>query len=173
MWYLAIVERYGYRPRTRAHMMALFKRSFMNYLHDLANYRKRLIDVEMAISLTLTDEYGVERPLEVSDAGAGADEITMLAALGTAPGPVQTLLSFAATDAGAKALRESPYHFCKCGCGARETTDERLGRLIGASPAFDYRAAIKNFLNGEPTNVAVMLLCGELDRAAQAKGLTV
>lgn len=171
MWYFATVARYGYRPRTRAHIMALFKRTFINYLHDLSNYKKKLIDVETAISMTIADEAGIERTIEVSDEGASADEITLLAALTTAPEPVQRLLSFAATDAGAKALRESPYRFCKCGCRARETTNQRLGRLIGRSGTFDYQKAVTRFLAGHSSpDLAVTMVCDELDYAAVEAG---
>jgi hypothetical protein len=94
----------------------------------------------------------------------------MLAGLSTAPEPVQRLLAFAASDEGAKALRESPYRFCTCGCKARETTNQRLGRLIGRSGSFDYRRAVTDFLAGRPQsrNVAATILCNELDYAERA-----
>jgi hypothetical protein len=85
---------------------------------------------------------------------------------------VQRLLSFAATDEGAKALRESPFRFCPCGCKARETTNQRLGRLIGRNGSYDYRRAIKAFLAGQPQpSVAASILCEELDGAALLAGV--
>lgn len=172
LWYYATIARYGYRPRTRAHIMSLFKRTFMNYLHDLANYRSRLIDVETAFSLITADENGNERTLEVTDDGVAASEVLLQADWHTAPEPVQRLLTFATSDDGAKVLRESPYHFCTCGCGGRETTDQRIGRLIGCSGSFDYRKALTKFLGGEPQsqNVAATIFCDELDYAMRTVG---
>lgn len=177
LWYYATVARYCYRPRTRAHVMALFKRTFTNYLHDLANYKRRLIDVETAFSLIIEaedkDNSLREGRVEVSDDGQAASEMFLLAGLSTAPEPVQRLLTFAASDSGAKALRESPYRHCACGCGARETTDQRLGRLIGRSRTFNYRRALKAFVAGEPRNYLADLLGDELDHAAAAAGIHI
>lgn len=151
VWWWDTVRRYGYRPRSRAHMMSLFKRSFMNYITDLANHRRKYFDIETAISMSHANEEPDAEPLDASDEGVGAAEIILQADLANAPEPLRRLLTFASTDAGAKILREYPYRFSTNGSGARETTNERLGRLLGTSRTFDYKAALKAFFAGDPS----------------------
>lgn len=113
--------------------MALFKRVFLNRLHDMANVKTRDIDEICAARLTAPGDDGAEQVMERFAAPAGIE--AGVAALASAPKYVQDAVALFATDAGVRRLR-SAYRKVPSGRWLRrETLNERLCRLTGYDPA--------------------------------------
>lgn len=150
LWYLMIVDRYCKRPRTRKHVMALFKTSFMRYLTDLANKRTRYESIEQAFSLYHTIDDGGDMLHGVSDNGAGVLDIEVAAVIAQAPEPVRKVIQALMTDDGAKRFRALDRYRLD---GTREVTSERLARIAGIPECSDLLAKIRRYLErGETQN---------------------
>lgn len=115
-----------------AHLMGMFKRFYLNHLHDLSKQRTRapseLLECDLLAAASNRGEVGAALLWE---ALCGCDSDTpMWELLSSAPTTVQQVLRLFADDKMLKKLR-APYRRRKTG---RETTNERLCRLTGYDP---------------------------------------
>jgi hypothetical protein len=109
-----------------AHIMRLFQRCFINYLHDIATKRTR----ELAIMQALP-------PLEPIPNNTDA-----LLALAKAPPLIRQFLHRVMTDDAACAELRKPY--LRKGTH-RETVNERLCRVAGVPPNLDFTKQLLEF----------------------------
>lgn len=146
IWY-KVVNHYEVKPnrqRLRPHLMALFKRSYMNHLHDLANERTALEEAlvsDLILRSAETSEYDIwDRYVRAPEDGLSHSQL--LAEM--EPVAKQALIMLE-SDAGAEMMRR-PYR--RRLDGTRETTDERVSSLIGVKDGA--MIALENALRGAP-----------------------
>lgn len=147
-WY-RIVEKYETntgRVRSRPHLMKLFKRSFLNHIHDLSR-NKRVARVEVkaddvkpnrvgqSLARSMDREGSEGEPLAVFDVwgalGCNVDLGEYARMIVDAPVALRSLLQALIFGAGTRAS-QSEYRVRTD--GTRETTNARLCRLVGANP---------------------------------------
>lgn len=149
--YHRIVTRYAETAKTRAQIMALFKRVFHMRLHDLANARTK------SVPEVLYSDIAVEGASEAAvweRLVATADTDFMFFV--EAPKPVRDVLSVLQTERGIRRLRARPRH--RADTGQRWTLNDRLCGLLGVDPkSVDLATALRNYLLGiaDETNPAV------------------
>lgn len=119
------------------HRMALFKRTYTNYIHDLSTSRTKSVAEFLASDLTPQDAEGGERSemIAASIPCPHSDMVSVGAILATAPERVRRVLALFADDEDRVALR-SAYRLRRIGKRlVRETLNERLCRILGYDPA--------------------------------------
>lgn len=140
--------RYAHRIEKRSHFMGLFKRIFLNRIHDLANQRSRIEESgfgEIAASQIMPPDGSVEATLEWHG-GIAEDQGELVSTLHNAPEEIRHLL--AAIDTGEL---NQPYkkggrnpktgRFIKY----RETTSEYLNRIL-KTKGVDYERELRTLL---------------------------
>lgn len=127
VWY-RVVQKYEVeagRVRSRPHLMRLFKRSFINHIHQLAkNKTVASFEIKAADLITFADPWSVLAP--AFDVGEYARVVV------DAPKAVRPLLRRLLFGAPSPVLRARPRFRAD---GTRTTTNERMCRLVGADPA--------------------------------------
>lgn len=135
-------QRYWHKVKNKRHAQALVKIVFMNRITDLANERTAGDDV--AISQIAAE--GRENEALEFLAGGFEGDAEMRVALASAPDEIKQLLRLMsdpiALDKLKGPLRRYPG-------GLRETTSQRLARMIGC-PEMDFEALLREVLNPEP-----------------------
>jgi hypothetical protein len=114
--YYRIADRYREAITSRAHMMSLFKVSFINHVHDLAKAKMRYPEVP------IDDFMGVLL-------GNNLEDVSLIQA--SLPREVRAFLRQLQTERGRKHISK-PYTVSKKG---RETTNKRWCRIVGADPS--------------------------------------
>jgi len=138
------VDRTNQKPLTKAHLMSLFKTSFLNDITDKAKHRTRQPETTLA---DLTEDPDYESFLNRLKSCRVAEDIVSQVYIRQAPAILLRVLELQHTDAGRKRLRV-PYRIRKN--GKRETMNERLCRLVGIdNKAVDLVAMLKQYL--QPT----------------------
>lgn len=136
-----------HRIRPRKHIMALFMRTYSNHIHDLSKgetRRPKEVRILDAIKPTrgapLQNEYNAWQALERE---CDASEFDRLVA--EAPAILRSLLRVILADGQSPRLRAQ---FRIGSDGERETTNQRLCKLIGANPdEYDYATALRSYLH--------------------------
>lgn len=130
--YWAIV-RHRYHDKSIPHLMSLFKRAFLNHLHDLANNRTLQTELPFAAMPDMVVEEAMDNePCPFAE---------MVRLLAEAPAQVNTLISRLMADP--TPLRRA-YHRQ---ADRIETTNERLCAMIGLDPfSVDLHAAMRSSL---------------------------
>lgn len=172
MWYYMTEKRYSKTVKSRSHMMALFKTSFQNYIHDLANPKRQRTPNEVTFSDL---DGGGDGDLSVEDLvdirayrafSIGVASVDVGIVLVDAPERVRAALELLLSDEGAKKLR-SAYRVrganqvnndkverarsvrVRVLC-VRETLNERLCRLLGYDPkTVNITKEIREYLSGD------------------------
>src|ERR1039458_4539334 len=114
--YFCIINHKYPNVTSRAHMMRLFQRSFINHLHDLAEMRTKRPTPE---------------PLTIENGGemiSGFLDAAFQTFIAQAPAHIRSVLVLFNTEDGCRKLRAA--HRIRPG-GTRETRNERWCRLIG------------------------------------------
>jgi hypothetical protein len=151
--YLRILRRYP-EVTDKPAVMALFKRAFINHIHDLSK-KKSKHSVEQVEELAARRRRPGRRvrvqqvfdwehsPL---DPGISDPEMaTFRAFLSKAPKPVQDVIALLTKDDTREALRAQ---YRVRNDGTRETVNERLCRLCGYDPAqFDLAFLVRRYLS--------------------------
>jgi hypothetical protein len=129
----------------RAHIMGLFKRIYLNHIHDLSKRRTRgPVEVLECDLLTRQTDSNDESPLLWESLCAVDSEQDFFDLIASAPTPVQQILNLFTTEASCKLLR-APYRWRH---GTRETFNERLCRMLGYSPdQIDLAGILRGYLN--------------------------
>lgn len=152
---VARYERATGRVRRRSHLMSLFKRTYSNHIHDLSKGKTRQ-PVEVKITdIAVRSNRGVGIPRHIrEDQGemlswnyldVPGDLFEYERLIIEAPPILKNLLTVLLQDGPSATLRAA-YRVART--GERETTNERLCRLIGANPAdYDYASALRSFLS--------------------------
>jgi cytochrome c oxidase assembly factor CtaG len=135
MCWWKVIRRYP-DAKDRPHIMRLFQITFSNYVHDLAKERTSQLDAPIAS--ILIGEATEEKFLDQHETGDYA--------------PTAFAHASAAVRAILKVINQSPERLRKPARrhsdGSRETTNERLCRMIGADPrSIDLIAEIKYCLS--------------------------
>jgi len=139
-----VVTKKSRRVRSRKHIMSLFQRTYINHINDLS--KLRTINVVEHLAFDLVVDPAVEDIWDVMSP-EGSDLMDFEKLIGEAPKILRSLLQAIVAD-GSQFLLAAPYRVRRCG---RETTNERLCRLIGADPAkFDLATMLKQYLRHEP-----------------------
>lgn len=122
-----------------AHFMALFKRSYTNYIHNLANQRRRgIVTVSHA---EIEEDSGV--PV---DTGVAFEEASLAVRLSQAPMVVKNLLSAFDTEDGRRALQAR----LRVRSKYKQTENERLCLIAGADPdAIDMEWELRDAISAE------------------------
>lgn len=125
--------------RTRGHINSTFKRSFKNHIHDLANQRSRNPKETRFTELVTIDapDTVIENLLP-----AEYEQQSFNAMVNEAPALVRELVKLFATDEGRQRLRAV---YRVRANGRRETTNERLQRLVGVGPNVDCVALLQGY----------------------------
>lgn len=139
-----IVDHYERKPgriRRRAHLMALFKTAYLNFIHGLAKRRTKASDEVHVASLyprlDVPDDILWDHYIMVEDDLDHARLVT------EAPPMLRAILG--KLDAGRCAALRSLYRVFAD--GTRETLNDRLCRLAGVDPdAFDLATQLKAYL---------------------------
>lgn len=154
--YHRVVTKYA-GTKSRAHIMALFKRVYYNHLHDLANERSHSVPETLYADIApdgVCEEAVWERLLSVVD--------TDLVFYSEAPRPVRELLSAISSDRGRKRLRsrsrvrttpDSPPTRVRTNRTAsieiRPTLNEKFCSLLGCDPSkIDLVSSLRSYLTG-------------------------
>jgi len=117
-------------------IMALFKRTYINHLHDISKKRTKQIDV--AISSIVSDEHVTD--FFERNGGEDDDFSNLL----LAPELVKATLFALSRPSAIKVLRS---RYRKYADGTRETTNERLCRLVGLDPSmFSLHSVLRSYL---------------------------
>ena len=116
--YTRIVQRYGH-VKDRRHIMGLFKRAYVNHIHDLAKKKTR--------TSPEIRESDLGAPIDQTSASLYATPDTS-PVLATLPPIVRKAIVAIQTS---PELREA---YRRNANGTRETTHERLCRVLGVSP---------------------------------------
>jgi hypothetical protein len=134
-------QRIPNRVRLTPHIMALFKTTFTNHIHDLAKYRTRNEPLRVRVSDMGSDG---DTENDIWDhVSRGIDVFDFERLIGEAPTHVAKLLR-AIMAAGSEFLLAKPYS--RRGA-RRETTNERLCSLIGEDPQqVDLATELHDFL---------------------------
>lgn len=126
MVFLLVKQKYEGRGFTDSHISNLFKRSFINHIHDLSNKRTRQA-FEVPEIVTNEDDDEVTRTVP------GDPELqTIGLMIAKAPREIRAVLDILVSDAGRKRLR-APFRHSPT--GSRETMNDRLCRLAGVDPS--------------------------------------
>lgn len=140
------------RVRNRAHLMRLFKRSFLNHIHDLSK-SKTVARCEVHAIDMVANNVG-EFWHDVWDFVAPArnvEEFNLLIA--EAPAPIKPLLR-ALVDAASLPIMRALYRVAAD--GTREMVNDRLCRLVGVDPTqSDLATELRAYLSHEPSAGAV------------------
>lgn len=141
-----VVDRYGGTPgMSMPWMMSLFKVTFIGHINTITKAQTRRPSLIFECEL-----HCLKDPPFVLEA-LGGEEMAMggfLERMQNAPPEVRKLLEVITTDEGCARWRRP----LRRRAGHRETTNERLCKLIGADPeALDLVTMLKNFLVGEET----------------------
>lgn len=116
--------RYASTVENKSHFMALVKTAYLHRIADLANARTRTMEIALS---QIVAEGKDDEALELLS-GVTFPEAEMVACLLSAPREVRAYLAAISDPDVAKRLR-SPYR--KRLDGTRETTKERMSRVIG------------------------------------------
>lgn len=114
----------------RAHIMRLFQITYINHIHDLSTKRTRTIEVLLDDSQWQYMESKTDHDLN-----------TIQIMLTQAPPLIRRVLALLTTEEGCSALRCN-YSFIGV---RRETTNERLCRLIGEPAGIDVRGIFESY----------------------------
>lgn len=133
--YQRIVIRY-HNVRTPKHIMALYKRTFINHIHDLSKKRTKSIKEKLACDeakqFDADGNYSDTELWHRLGGDSGQTELgALMASIARAPEPIKQVLQMLTTEQGRRYLSR-PYRLREAG---RETRNERLCRLIGIDPA--------------------------------------
>lgn len=159
--YHRVVSRYS-QTKSRAHIMALFKRVYHNHLHDLANERSHSVAEVLYADLissaggpsVLSEEQVWERLLAVAD--------TDLVFMAEAPRPIRDLLSAVTSERGIRRMRSrqrvrttpdpEPTRIRlkrKIQIEPRQTLNDKFCSLLGYDPSkVDLVAVLRAYLLG-------------------------
>jgi DNA-directed RNA polymerase specialized sigma24 family protein len=118
-------DRYG-GDLDRRHFMSLLQRTYLNRITDMARERTRLHEVPVSA-------LAVEKPHDTFEHLCGeASDATLLAALFVrAPEELRMLIATALSETGQRVLDATPFLWRD---GERETSNERLCRILGLDP---------------------------------------
>lgn len=127
--YYRVVKKYPH-VNERRHLMALFQRTYLGHIHDLANSRTRLNELPVS-SLVLDPD---KDPLDFLEhlCGPVFEHSSFMIELSEMPKPVHAVLLLYSSDEMLEKLRR-PYRRYETG---RETLNSRLCRLSGYNPAW-------------------------------------
>lgn len=126
MHYIRILRKYS-DVKDKPHIMSLFQRTFINHIHDLS--KRRTLQTEQTFSSMAVDDATENSILDRLGFSESLSEVA--AVLWDAPKPVLDALSVLMSDRGRRALQS---HYRRRLNGTRETTNERLCRLVGCDP---------------------------------------
>ncbi len=121
VWY-KVVNHYAWRPRGRAHIMALFKTAYVNHIHDLSKHRSRLHEQPISVLIDGWTMDDLDQFLPPEDG--------IETSVANAPPMLQPLLR-QLFECDPRKLR-SLYRWRG---SKRETTNERFCRLVGYNPS--------------------------------------
>lgn len=152
MHYIRLAVRYP-AVTDKPQVMALFKRTFVNHIHDLSKKKSKHSE-EQVLKLAARNRHPGKRvksqqvfdwersPL---DPGVSDPELaTFRAFLSKAPKPIQDVISLLTREDTRQALR-AQYRIRRD--GTRETVNERLCRLCGYNPSdFDLAFLVRRYL---------------------------
>ncbi|HKX35866.1 MAG TPA: hypothetical protein VJM79_04265 [Rhizorhapis sp.] len=127
--------------KKRRHFMALVQVVFMQRITDMANSRTRGEDV----SISQIAAEGKELVALEYLAGAVDGDQELYAALATAPAEIRAFLNMF-DDPQAVADLEKPLRLRKD--GTRETTNERIGTILGVAP-IDFETTLRQVIGGD------------------------
>lgn len=134
MHYYRVANKY-HRVRARPHIMRLFQITFWNHITDLANQRTGQVDCR-----------AFDRPFgeaEYLDSPHNDPDFTNLQ---DAPKLVRDVIALHASDGG---LRSLTAQYRRRPGGTRETTNERLCRLLNLDPeTIDVPEFVRQYLSG-------------------------
>lgn len=133
-----IVERYP--DVTDAHRMSLFKTTFQNHIHNLAKHKTRCPEVTVTVLAGNEDHSDFWERLVVED----FDFANCNLLIAKAPEPVQKFMRLMASEDGPRHMRAL---YRKRRGGGRETTNDRLCRLLGIEHA-DILGMVRDYLKG-------------------------
>lgn len=130
------------------HRMALFKRTYLNWIHDLANKRTKSVQEVSYERAPSAEDDGAASVLDRAVCPAG-DLAQVRVLVAAAPEYVRRALELFTTEDGLRRLRSS-YRLRAAGDRlVRETMNDRLCRLLGLDArAVNVPAAIRMFLGG-------------------------
>ena len=138
--YYKIVARYT-EVKTKSQLMALFKVSFINHLHTLANKRTQAGEILLCDILYEETETWFLEKITPPQPDASLFNHLLL----NAPEPVKKVLLLFSSESSLKKLRRE-YKINRR--GHRETFNERLCKLTGQDPkAVDLPEMIKGYFN--------------------------
>lgn len=139
--YARIVTRYS-DVKSRAHMMALFKRTYLNHINDLSKKATKYPQINAGDLVERSPGLFSENAFwDCIMWDEGNMDWAGLAAM--APEPIRDVFRLLSSDDGIRRLRS---HYRIRRDGTRETFNERLCRLIGIEPTFDLAGALRSYL---------------------------
>jgi len=139
------------RVRKTKHLMALFKRAYTNRIHDLAKLRTRAAAELLALDIEPTIPLDPEVDSVWDELCKDLPSLDHEGLISEAPPLLRRLLRVITADYGVHPLSE-PYARCGEHDERRETTNERLCRLINVDPArFDVATALREYLSRKPS----------------------
>lgn len=136
--------------KDKPQVMALFKRTFINHIHDISKKQSRQ-SADKVEELAARKIRKSKRPLKAFDwehlpldsDSSDPELATFRVFLAKAPKPVQDVISLLIHDETRKAIR-AQYRIRRD--GTRETVNERLTRLIGLDPSIDVAGMVRSYL---------------------------
>ena len=137
--YARCKDRYQF-VANQSHFMSLVKKTYINYIHNLAIKKSRELDMPIS-NFILEDVYPLQAVDEV--AGPQPETSTFRVLLGKLPTELKELLFILVNDA-----RDIPYLTRED--RTRETNNEYFNRLIGTDPArYDIEEMFRKHFAGE------------------------
>lgn len=150
--YCKVLQRYP-DATDAPHRMALFKRTYMNWITDLAN--KRTKSVQETLDCDAQSAADLDGPPMSFLAGVPCPQSGMVeldALMASAPEVVRRALALFTTEEGRRAMRAA---YRLRADGTRETMNDRVCRLLGlAGSTFDVVGAVRQWL-GTPASMQV------------------
>lgn len=129
--------------KSQKHFMSLFKRTYTNYIHNLAKQRSRQLDTPISELISREVEPTVALTLL---AGAQQEEVTFKVLFNQLPTELKVLIEVYANEARSIPMRREGRQ--------RETMNEYLCRLGGINPIeYKIRAMLIAHFKGEPITV--------------------
>lgn len=147
MWAALVQERYAAKITCRAHFMSLLMRCFSNHVTDLANKKSGLAEISESDLCRAAMEDGESVvPIWEDLLGEEPEAGTLAVMLRQAPKELLDVVKLFFNDTTVRRLRAPYREFLE---GGKETTRQRLTRMLGYDPGADMMQRLYQYLSGD------------------------